>query len=146
MMQLYRSVWCQGFAHGEQPSRDTAWIDCIRLHCPFQVWLKYQVYLPDWWQIEHLSKQTPVTQSGFECQRYMFNYLHGCVLNTCYCTLWIILRSQIRTVVLLVYPCVYGLCYFAIPQDALDPNKGFIKDDSITLEVHVAAEAPHGVA
>ena len=35
---------------------------------------------------------------------------------------------------------------FIFMQDALDPNKGFIKDDSIILEVHVAAEAPHGVA
>lgn len=28
----------------------------------------------------------------------------------------------------------------------LDPEKGYIKDDSITLEVHVTAEAPHGVS
>jgi hypothetical protein len=28
----------------------------------------------------------------------------------------------------------------------LDPEKGYIKDDSITLEVHVVADAPHGVS
>lgn len=28
----------------------------------------------------------------------------------------------------------------------LDPEKGFIKDDTITLEVHVVADAPHGVS
>lgn len=50
--------------------------------------------------------------------------------------------------VLRVLPFVQstGFYYFPIPQDALDPDKGFIKDDSIILEVHVAAEAPHGVA
>lgn len=30
--------------------------------------------------------------------------------------------------------------------DVLDPEKGYIKDDKITLEVHVTAEAPHGVS
>lgn len=28
----------------------------------------------------------------------------------------------------------------------LDPEKGYIKDDTITLEVHVQADAPHGVS
>lgn len=28
----------------------------------------------------------------------------------------------------------------------LDPEKGYIKDDTITLEVHVSADAPHGVS
>ena len=41
---------------------------------------------------------------------------------------------------------IYLSSIFPSTQDALDPNKGFIKDDSIVLEVHVAAEAPHGVA
>ena len=27
----------------------------------------------------------------------------------------------------------------------LDPSKGYIKDDSIILEVYVTADAPHGV-
>lgn len=40
----------------------------------------------------------------------------------------------------------WGFSHFVPWNDALDPNKGFIKDDSIILEVHVAAEAPHGVA
>lgn len=31
-------------------------------------------------------------------------------------------------------------------NDVLDPEKGYIKDDAITLEVHVTAEAPHGVS
>lgn len=31
-------------------------------------------------------------------------------------------------------------------NDVLDPEKGYIKDDTITLEVHVSADAPHGVS
>lgn len=31
-------------------------------------------------------------------------------------------------------------------NDVLDPEKGYVKDDTITLEVHVTAEAPHGVS
>ena len=27
----------------------------------------------------------------------------------------------------------------------MDPNKGFIKDDTVILEVAVQADAPHGV-
>ena len=30
-------------------------------------------------------------------------------------------------------------------QELLDPEKGYVKDDSITLEVFVKADAPHGV-
>jgi len=30
-------------------------------------------------------------------------------------------------------------------QELLDAEKGFVKDDSITLEVFVKADAPHGV-
>jgi hypothetical protein len=32
-----------------------------------------------------------------------------------------------------------------LSQDLLDPDKGYVKDDSITLEVYVKADAPHGV-
>lgn len=28
----------------------------------------------------------------------------------------------------------------------MDPSKGFLKNDAITLEVEVKADAPHGVA
>lgn len=31
-------------------------------------------------------------------------------------------------------------------NDVLDPEKGYIKDDSIILEVQVTADAPHGVS
>ena len=31
-------------------------------------------------------------------------------------------------------------------NDVLDPEKGYIKDDSIVIEVHVLADAPHGVS
>lgn len=31
-------------------------------------------------------------------------------------------------------------------NDVLDPEKGYIKDDAITLEVQVVADAPHGVS
>ncbi|PBC26408.1 Ubiquitin carboxyl-terminal hydrolase [Apis cerana cerana] len=40
----------------------------------------------------------------------------------------------------------WGFSHFMTWQDVLDPDKGFIKDDSITLEVHVMADAPHGVS
>jgi hypothetical protein len=28
----------------------------------------------------------------------------------------------------------------------MDPDNGFVKDDSITIDAHVIAEAPHGVS
>ncbi|CAG9786247.1 unnamed protein product [Diatraea saccharalis] len=40
----------------------------------------------------------------------------------------------------------WGFSHFMAWNDVLDPEKGYIKDDSITLEVHVTAEAPHGVS
>ncbi|XP_063971847.1 ubiquitin carboxyl-terminal hydrolase 7 isoform X1 [Diachasmimorpha longicaudata] len=40
----------------------------------------------------------------------------------------------------------WGFSHFMLWQDVLDPDKGYITDDSITLEVHVAADAPHGVS
>ncbi|KDR24281.1 ubiquitin carboxyl-terminal hydrolase 7 [Zootermopsis nevadensis] len=40
----------------------------------------------------------------------------------------------------------WGFSHFMSWQDVLDPEKGFIKDDSIILEVHVVADAPHGVS
>jgi ubiquitin carboxyl-terminal hydrolase 7 len=30
-------------------------------------------------------------------------------------------------------------------SEVIDPEKGFIKDDSVTFEVKVTADAPHGV-
>ncbi|XP_071444786.1 ubiquitin carboxyl-terminal hydrolase 7 [Hetaerina americana] len=40
----------------------------------------------------------------------------------------------------------WGFSHFMSLNEVLDPEKGFIKDDSIILEVHVAADAPHGVS
>ncbi|KAK9885250.1 hypothetical protein WA026_010749 [Henosepilachna vigintioctopunctata] len=40
----------------------------------------------------------------------------------------------------------WGFSHFMSWNDVLDPEKGFIKDDSIILEVHVNADAPHGVS
>nr|XP_032519443.1 ubiquitin carboxyl-terminal hydrolase 7-like [Danaus plexippus plexippus] len=40
----------------------------------------------------------------------------------------------------------WGFSHFMSWNDVLDPERGYIKDDSITLEVHVTAEAPHGVS
>ena len=44
---------------------------------------------------------------------------------------------------------MYTLCCFAdadvCAQELLDAEKGYVKDDSITLEVYVKADAPHGV-
>lgn len=30
-------------------------------------------------------------------------------------------------------------------QELVDPEKGYIKDDTLILEVNIAADAPHGV-
>lgn len=40
----------------------------------------------------------------------------------------------------------WGFSHFMAWNDVLDAEKGYIKDDSITLEVHVVADAPHGVS
>ncbi|KAK3929340.1 Ubiquitin carboxyl-terminal hydrolase 7 [Frankliniella fusca] len=40
----------------------------------------------------------------------------------------------------------WGFSHFMTWEDILDPEKGFIKDDSIILEVFVQADAPHGVS
>ncbi|XP_055691767.1 ubiquitin carboxyl-terminal hydrolase 7 [Lutzomyia longipalpis] len=39
----------------------------------------------------------------------------------------------------------WGFSHFMSWNDVLDPEKGYIMDDAIVLEVHVVAEAPHGV-
>ncbi|XP_026668987.1 ubiquitin carboxyl-terminal hydrolase 7-like, partial [Ceratina calcarata] len=38
-----------------------------------------------------------------------------------------------------------GIDRFLTWEDVLDPKEGFLKDDSVTLEVHVMADAPRGV-
>jgi len=40
----------------------------------------------------------------------------------------------------------WGFSHFISWSDLLDPEKGYVKDDSITLEVYVNADAPHGVS
>lgn len=40
----------------------------------------------------------------------------------------------------------WGFSNFITMTDLLDPEKGYVKDDSITLEVYVKADAPHGVS
>lgn len=40
----------------------------------------------------------------------------------------------------------WGFSHFAAWNDILDPEKGYVKDDSIILEVWVSADAPHGVS
>lgn len=40
----------------------------------------------------------------------------------------------------------WGFSHFMAISDILDPEKGYIRDDAITLEVHVTADAPHGVS
>jgi len=40
----------------------------------------------------------------------------------------------------------WGFSHFMNWNEVLDAEKGYCKDDSITLEVHVNAEAPHGVS
>lgn len=39
----------------------------------------------------------------------------------------------------------WGFSNFTTWQDLLDPAKGYIKDDTVILEVFVTADAPHGV-
>lgn len=39
-----------------------------------------------------------------------------------------------------------GTHYHLYLQDILDPEKGWVKDDTIILEVYVCADAPHGVS
>ncbi|KAK7792272.1 hypothetical protein R5R35_013305 [Gryllus longicercus] len=40
----------------------------------------------------------------------------------------------------------WGFSHFMSWQDVLESDKQYVKDDSITLEVHVVADAPHGVS
>ncbi|KAK3717321.1 hypothetical protein QZH41_011551 [Actinostola sp. cb2023] len=40
----------------------------------------------------------------------------------------------------------WGFSHFVAWNDILDPSKGYINKDSIIVEVHVVADAPHGVA
>ncbi|XP_063362143.1 ubiquitin carboxyl-terminal hydrolase 7-like isoform X2 [Cydia amplana] len=40
----------------------------------------------------------------------------------------------------------WGFGHFISWKDLLNPDNGFVKDDSITIEAHVIAEAPHGVS
>ncbi|KAL0278652.1 UNVERIFIED_CONTAM: hypothetical protein PYX00_000410 [Menopon gallinae] len=40
----------------------------------------------------------------------------------------------------------WGFSHFLTWQDVCEPEKGFIKDDTIIVEVHVNADAPHGVS
>ncbi|GBM82029.1 Ubiquitin carboxyl-terminal hydrolase 7 [Araneus ventricosus] len=40
----------------------------------------------------------------------------------------------------------WGFSHFMTWSDVLDPEKGFIKDDTVILEVSVSADAPHGVS
>ncbi|XP_062529306.1 ubiquitin carboxyl-terminal hydrolase 7 isoform X3 [Bombyx mori] len=40
----------------------------------------------------------------------------------------------------------WGFAHFIAWDDLMNPDNGFVKNDSITLEAHVIAEAPHGVS
>lgn len=40
----------------------------------------------------------------------------------------------------------WGFSHFLSWSDLMDPEKGFVKDDTIILEVWVSADAPHGVS
>ncbi|XP_072029469.1 ubiquitin carboxyl-terminal hydrolase 7-like isoform X3 [Amphiura filiformis] len=40
----------------------------------------------------------------------------------------------------------WGFSHFISWNDLMDPEKGYVKDDSIILEVQVVADAPHGVS
>ncbi|KAK7099069.1 hypothetical protein V1264_003262 [Littorina saxatilis] len=38
----------------------------------------------------------------------------------------------------------WGRLKFMAMTDLLDPNNGYLKDDKLTFEVHIAADAPEG--
>ncbi|KAJ2946169.1 hypothetical protein O0L34_g5103 [Tuta absoluta] len=40
----------------------------------------------------------------------------------------------------------WGFAHFISFKELMNPENGFVKDDSITIEAHIMAEAPHGVA
>ncbi|XP_063534017.1 ubiquitin carboxyl-terminal hydrolase 7-like isoform X2 [Cydia strobilella] len=40
----------------------------------------------------------------------------------------------------------WGFGHFISWKELMNPDNGFVKDDSITIEAHVIAEAPHGVS
>lgn len=40
----------------------------------------------------------------------------------------------------------WGFSHFTSWNDVIDPEKGYIKDDTIILQAHVIADAPHGVS
>ncbi|CAK1547100.1 unnamed protein product [Leptosia nina] len=40
----------------------------------------------------------------------------------------------------------WGFAHFLSWKDLMDEENGFVKDDTITIEAHVIAEAPHGVS
>lgn len=40
----------------------------------------------------------------------------------------------------------WGFAHFISWDDLMEPDNAFVKDDSITIEAHVIAEAPHGVS
>lgn len=40
----------------------------------------------------------------------------------------------------------WGFAHFISWDDLMEPENCFVKDDSITVEAHVMAEAPHGVS
>ncbi|XP_047995526.1 ubiquitin carboxyl-terminal hydrolase 7-like isoform X2 [Leguminivora glycinivorella] len=40
----------------------------------------------------------------------------------------------------------WGFGHFVSWKELMNPDNGFVKDDSITIEAHVIAEAPHGVS
>ena len=39
----------------------------------------------------------------------------------------------------------WGFSHYMTWAEVLDPDKGYIKDDTVTFEVKVNADAPHGV-
>lgn len=60
--------------------------------------------------------------------------------------LWIIINILPYLIASISKENDWGFSHFMSWTDVLDPEKGYIKDDGITLEVHVTAEAPHGVS
>ncbi|KAK6643307.1 Ubiquitin carboxyl-terminal hydrolase 7 [Polyplax serrata] len=68
---------------------------------------------------------------------------------SCYASAELRLLSQKEDEISHLFYCKendWGFSHFIAWQDVLEPEKGYIKDDTIILEVHVNADAPHGVS
>lgn len=83
-----------------------------------------------------------------KCVPQLADKLKNCADNDIYCD-FIYSKLITFTEISHLFYCKendWGFSHFIAWQDVLEPEKGYIKDDTIILEVHVNADAPHGVS